>query len=57
MARDVHWTGSDIYPDRLFSGESLHCIRAADHWSETGLDYEVEVPSSEGAVPHTKFPV
>ncbi len=56
-ARDVHWAGSDIYPDRLFSGESLHCIRAADHWSETGLDYEVEVPSSEGSVPHTKFPV
>lgn len=56
-ARDVHWTDSDIYPDRLFSGRRLQCIRAAAHWSETGLDYEVEVPSSEDAVPHTKFPV
>ena len=55
--RDVHWTDSDIYPDRLFAGERLRCIRAADRWSETGLDYEVEVPSGAGAVSHTQFPV
>lgn len=56
-ARDVHWTNSDIYPDRLYSGHLLQSIRGANRWSETGLDYEVEVPSGEGAVPHTKFPV
>ncbi len=56
-ARDVHWTTSDIYPDRLYSGPSLQSIRAANRWSETGIDYEVEVPSGEGTVPHAKFPV
>ena len=55
--RDVHWTTSDIYPDRLFSGSRLQGIRAADRWSEVGLDYEVEVPSSSDAVTHTKMPV
>ena len=55
--RDVHWTDSDIYPDRLFAGARLRGIRAADRWSEAGLDYEVEVPSSEDAVVHTKMPV
>lgn len=55
--RDVHWTDSDIYPDRLFAGASLRGIRAADRWSEVGLDYEVEVPESENAVKHTKMPV
>ena len=55
--RDVHWTASDIYPDRLCSGELLRHIRMADRWSETGLDYEVEVPSPVGAVAHTRFPV
>lgn len=55
--RDVHWTDSDIYPDRLFAGACLRGIRAADRWSEVGLDYEVEVPSSENAVVHTKMPV
>ena len=56
-AREVHWSDSDIYPDRLYSGRSLQCIRGANRWCETGLDYEVEVPSGEGAVTHTKFPV
>lgn len=55
--RDVHWTASDIYPDRLFSGSRLRGIRAADRWSEVGLDYEVEVASSADAVAHTKMPV
>ena len=36
--RDVHWTASDIYPDRLCSGELLRHIRMADRWSEAGLD-------------------
>ena len=55
--RDVHWTASDIYPDRLCAGELLRHIRTADRWSETGLDYEVEVPSPVGAVAHTRFPL
>ncbi|MGN0846601.1 MAG: 4'-phosphopantetheinyl transferase superfamily protein [Kiritimatiellia bacterium] len=53
--REVHWTDSDIYPDRLFAGANLRGIRAADRWSEVGLDYEVEVPSSTAAVAHTKM--
>ena len=55
--RDVHWTESDIYPDRLFAGELLQHIKTADRWSETGIDYEVEVPASAGAVTHTRFPL
>lgn len=55
--RDVHWETSDIYPDRLFSGALLQCIRRADRWSEAGLDYEVEVPESDRAVSHTTVPV
>ena len=55
--RDVHWAASDIYPDRLCSGELLRHIRSADRWSETGLDYEVEVPQPAGAVTHTRFPL
>ncbi|MCQ2394637.1 MAG: 4'-phosphopantetheinyl transferase superfamily protein [Kiritimatiellae bacterium] len=55
--RDVHWVTSEIYPDRLYSGRSLQWIRSANRWSESGLDYEVEVPAGEGAVPHTKFPI
>ena len=55
--RDVHWTASDIYPGRLYSGELLRHIRTADRWSETGLDYEVDVPSPVGAVVHTRFPL
>ncbi len=55
--RDVHWTDSDIYPDRLYAGARLRGICAADRWSEVGLDYEVEVPSSADAVAHTKIPV
>ena len=55
--RDVHWTESDIYPDRLYAGGLLQHIKTADRWSETGIDYEVEVPSSAGAVTHTRFPL
>ena len=55
-AREVHWAPSDIYPDRLFSGERLQAIRSADRWSEGGLDYEVEVPSAESALAFTRVP-
>ena len=55
--RDVHWTESDIYPDRLFAGALLQHIKTADRWSETGIDYEVEVPPTAGAVTHTRFPL
>ena len=56
-SREVHWTDSDIYPDRLFAGERLRHIRAADRWSKGGLDYDVEVPAGKGAVAFTDFPV
>ena len=55
-AREVHWSPSDIYPDRLFSGERLQAICAADRWSEAGLDYEVAVPSAETALAFTRMP-
>lgn len=55
-AREVHWAPSDIYPDRLFSGELLQAIKSADRWSEGGLDYEVEVPSAEEALAFTRVP-
>ena len=56
-SREVHWTDSDIYPDRLFAGERLRHIRAADRWSKGGLDYDVEAPKGAGAVTFTDFPV
>ena len=52
----MHWAPSDIYPDRLFSGERLQGIQSADRWSEAGLDYEVEVPSAEEALVFTRVP-
>ena len=55
-ARDVHWTEHEIYPDRLSAGPLLRHIRTADRWSETGLDYEVQVPPLNGAVLHARFP-
>lgn len=55
--RNVHWTDSDIYPDRLSAGELLQTIRRADVWSEGGLDYTVQTPPLSGAVSHTRFPV
>ena len=55
--RSVHWTESDIYPNRLAAGDRLRHVRKADLWGDGGLDYEVEVPPSAGAVEHTRFPV
>ncbi len=55
--RGVHWSESDIYPSRLYAGELLQHIQGAELWNDVGLDYEVEVPPSAGAVVHTRFPV
>ena len=55
--RSVNWSGHDIYPDRLFHGESLRIVRHVDIWSEEGIDFEVEVPSRANAVRHTKIPL
>ena len=54
---NVNWTGLDIYPERLYSGEQTRCIRRVTIWDRVGLDYEVEVPSSAHAVAHTSLPV
>ncbi len=56
-SRSVHWTETDIYPDRLSAGPLLQLIRKADLWSDGGLDYEVETPHAAGAVAHTRYPV
>ena len=55
--RTVHWSGRDIYPARLSCGYRLRGITFAETWSETGLDYEVEVPQLAGCVTYTRFPL
>lgn len=55
--RNVHWSGRDIYPSRLFSGKRLRGIRFVDAWSESGIDYEVEVPPTEGNVEFSRYPI
>lgn len=55
--RSVHWSGRDIYPSRLFSGKRLRGIRFVEAWSESGLDYEVEVPPAEGNVEYSRYPI
>ena len=55
--RSVHWSGRDIYPSRLCYGRRLRDIRFVESWSESGLDYEVEVPSLSDAVVFTRFPL
>ncbi|MBR1920893.1 MAG: 4'-phosphopantetheinyl transferase superfamily protein, partial [Kiritimatiellae bacterium] len=55
--RTVHWSGRDIYPQRLSFGRRLRGVRFVESWSESGLDYEVEVPSLGDAVVFTRFPL
>jgi hypothetical protein len=55
--RSVHWSGRDIYPSRLCFGRRLRGIRFVESWSESGLDYEVEVPQMSDAVVFTRFPL
>lgn len=55
--RNVHWSGRDIYPVRLFSGRRLRGIRFVEAWSESGIDYEVEVPPLEGNVEFSRYPI
>lgn len=55
--RNVHWSGRDIYPARLFAGSRLRGIRFVEAWSESGLDYEVEVPHLEGNVEFLRYPI
>ena len=55
--RTVHWSGRDIYPFRLSCGPRLRGITFAETWSETGLDYEVEVPQLAGCVTYARFPL
>ena len=55
--RSVHWSGRDIYPCRLCCGRRLRGIQFAETWSESGVDYEVEVPPLAGNVAFTRFPL
>lgn len=55
--RSVHWSSRDVYPLRLCCGKRLRGIRFVDAWSESGLDYEVDVPQLAGAVTFTCFPI
>ena len=55
--RTVHWSDRDIYPARLCHGRRLRGIRFVESWSESGLDYEVEVSPFSEAVVFTRFPL
>ena len=55
--RSVHWSGRDVYPARLCYGKRLREIQFVETWSESGIDYEITVPSSSDSVKHTPFPV
>ena len=55
--RSVHWSGRDIYPVRLCYGKRLRGVQFVETWSESGIDYEVEVPSSSDSVTYTRFPL
>ena len=55
--RSVHWSSRDIYPARLCYGKRLRGITFVDIWSESGIDYEVEVPSLADQVAYTRFPM
>ena len=55
--RRVHWSGRDVYPVRLCYGKRLRGIQFVETWSESGIDYEVEVPSSADSVTYTRFPL
>jgi len=55
--RSVHWSDRDIYPMRVCCGKRLRGVRFVEAWSESGLDYEVTVPSLAGNVTFTRFPM
>ena len=55
--RSVHWSGRDIYPQRLCYGRRLRGIQFVEAWSESGIDYQVAVPPLSGNVNHTRFPM
>ena len=55
--RSVHWSGRDVYPVRLCCGKRLRGIQFVETWSESGIDYEIEVPSSSDSVTYTRFPL
>lgn len=56
-ARPVNWSHHDIYPERLFQGESLRIVRHVDLWSEGGIDFEVETPLKQGSVKGMRSPL
>ena len=55
--RQVNWSSSEIYPERLFHGGALRSIRHVDQWSEEGVNFELEVPSRSEAVRYTRIPL
>ena len=55
--RAVHWSGRDIYPNKLGFGARLRGIVFAETWGEGGLDYTVEVPQQKDSVNFTRFPM
>ena len=55
--RSVHWSRRDIYPVRLCCGKRLRGVQFVESWSESGIDYEVEVPDRSDSVSLTCFPI
>ncbi len=55
--RSVHWSGRDIYSNRISLGRRLRGISFVELWSESGMDYEVTAPSFAGNFAFTRFPI
>ena len=55
--RSVHWSGRDIYPARLGCGRRLRGIEFVEAWDDSGVDYEITMPSSTDSVCATRFPI
>ena len=54
--RTVHWSGREVYPSRVCSGKRLRNITFVETWSESGVDYTVQVPQVADVVRFTRFP-
>ena len=52
----VDWKGEDIYPMRLFAGESCRAIKSVSEIAENGLKAECFVPPRSSLVRATKSP-
>lgn len=55
--RQVNWSAGEIYPDRLFQGGALQCIRHVNEWSMEGINFDFTAPLRTSAVRFTRIPL